>query len=134
VLLVAALSPGSEALFEPTCEMAERLRSTPSAVGGDVRRVALALQDLCEGPLRGMFDGPTTPGLDLGGRLVVIDLHAVRDTGPVGILMACASAWLSALLERMADCPGADRLINVSDESWKIVQHTGLGEWFQENL
>jgi type IV secretory pathway VirB4 component len=122
------------ALFEPTCEMAERLRSTPSAVAGDVRRVALALQDLCEGPLRGMFDGPTTPGLDLGGRLVVIDLHAVRDTGAVGILMACASAWLSALLERMADRPGADRLINVSDESWKIVQHTGLGEWFQENF
>jgi type IV secretory pathway VirB4 component len=48
--------------------------------------------------------------------------------------MACASAWLSALLERMAERPGSDRLINVSDESWKIVQHTGLGEWFQENF
>jgi type IV secretory pathway VirB4 component len=121
-------------LFQPTGEMAERLRTTPQALATDVRRVALSLQDLCEGPLRGMFDGPTTSGLDLDGRLVVIDLHAVRDSNAVGILMACASAWLSALLERMADRPGSDRLINVSDESWKIVQHTGLGEWFQENF
>jgi type IV secretory pathway VirB4 component len=121
-------------LFEPTAEMAEQLRTTPTGLAGDARRVALALQDLCEGPLRGMFDGPTSPGLSLEERLVVIDLHAVRDSGAVGILMACASAWLSATLERLAQRPGADRLINVSDESWKIVQHTGLGEWFQENF
>jgi hypothetical protein len=25
-------------------------------------------------------------------------------------------------------------LINVADESWKIIQHTGLGEWFQSNF
>jgi type IV secretory pathway VirB4 component len=121
-------------LFEPTGDMAERLRTTPAGLASDARRVALALQDLCEGPLHGMFDGPTTSGLDLDGRLVVIDLHAVRDSGAVGILMACASAWLSATLERLARRPGSDRLINVSDESWKIVQHTGLGEWFQENF
>jgi hypothetical protein len=24
--------------------------------------------------------------------------------------------------------------VNVADESWKIVQHTGLGEWFQSNF
>ena len=122
------------ALFDPTAAMAEQLRTTPKGLASDTRRVALALQDLCEGPLRGMFDGPTSPGLDLDGRLVVIDLHAVSDTDAVGILMACASAWLSALLERLAARRGSDRLINVSDESWKIVQHTGLGEWFQHNF
>jgi type IV secretory pathway VirB4 component len=122
------------ALFDPTAEMADQLRTTPEALAADSRRVALALQDLCEGPLRGMFDGPTSHGLDLDDRLVVIDLHAVADTDAVGILMACASAWLSALLERLAARPGSDRLINVSDESWKIVQHTGLGGWFQHNF
>ena len=106
-----------------------RSRSVPLT-----ERAALALQDLCEGPLRGMFDGPTTPGLDLDARLVVLDLHAVRDSPAVGILMACATAWISALLARTADRPGRDRLINVADESWKIVQHTGLGEWFQANF
>jgi hypothetical protein len=81
-----------------------------------------------------MFDGPTSPGLDLDARLVVLDLHAVRDSPAVGILMACASAWMGALLANLAQRPGRERLINVSDESWKIIQHTGLGEWFQSNF
>ena len=121
-------------LFEPTSEMAERMRTSTGALASGARRVALALQDLCEGPLRGMFDGPTTPGLDLEARLVVIDLHAVTNSSALGILMACASSWLSALLERTANGPGADRLLNVSDESWRIIQHAGLVEWFQENF
>jgi type IV secretory pathway VirB4 component len=121
-------------LFAPVGEMAGRLRTTTERLARDARRAALALQDLCEGPLRGMFDGPTTPGLDLDARLLVLDLHAVRDSPAVGILMACASAWMSALLARMAERPGRERLINVADESWKIVQHTGLGEWFQSNF
>ena len=81
-----------------------------------------------------MFDGPTTPGLDLDSKLVVLDLHAVKDSPAVGILMACATAWMSAVLARMAERPGRERMINVADESWKIVQHTGLGEWFQSNF
>jgi type IV secretory pathway VirB4 component len=121
-------------LFTPTGAMAANLRTTPARLALDVRRAALALQDLCEGPLRGMFDGPTSPGLDLDAQLVVIDLHAVRDSPAVGILMACASAWTAALLARTAERPGRERLINIADESWKIVQHTGLGEWFQSNF
>ena len=121
-------------LFAPTAEMADRVRTVPEQLAQDSRRAALALQDLCEGPLRGMFDGPTSPGLDLDAKLVVLDLAAVKDSPAVGILMACASAWMSALLARMAHQPGRERLINVADESWKIVQHTGLGEWFQANF
>jgi type IV secretory pathway VirB4 component len=121
-------------LFAPVAAMAEQLRTRPDRLAADARRAALALQDLCEGPLRGMFDGPTTPGLDLDAKLLVLDLHAVRDSPAVGILMACATAWMSALLARTAERPGRERLINVADESWKIVQHTGLGEWFQSNF
>jgi type IV secretory pathway VirB4 component len=121
-------------LFAPVADMADRLRTTVEPLAADVRRAALALQDLCEGPLKGLFDGPTTPGLDLDAKLLVLDLHAVRDSPAVGILMACATAWMSALLARMAERPGRERLINVADESWKIIQHTGLGEWFQANF
>jgi type IV secretory pathway VirB4 component len=121
-------------LFAPVVEMAERLQTTRDRLAIDARRAALALQDLCEGPLRGLFDGPTTPGLQLDAKLLVLDLHAVRDSPAVGILMACATAWMSALLARMAERPGRERLINVADESWKIVQHAGLGEWFQANF
>jgi type IV secretory pathway VirB4 component len=122
------------ALFHPSAEMAARLRTDPPRLAADARRAALAIQDLCEGPLHGMFDGPTSPGLNLDAKLLVLDLHAVKDSPAVGILMACASAWMSALLARMAERPGRERLINVADESWKIVQHTGLGEWFQSNF
>ena len=104
-------------LFAPVAEMAARLNTDPGALALDARRAALAIQDLCEGPLRGMFDGPTTPGLDLDARLLVLDLHAVRDSPAVGILMACASAWIGALLARTAERPGRDRLISVADES-----------------
>jgi type IV secretory pathway VirB4 component len=104
-------------LFSPPAEMADRLRTTPAQLADDTRRTALALQDLCEGPLRGMFDGPTTPGLELDAKLLVLDLHAVRDSPAVGILMACATAWMSALLARAAERPGRERLINVADES-----------------
>ncbi len=121
-------------MFDPTAEMAERLQTEPPALAADARRAALALQDLCEGPLKGIFDGPTSPGLDLDARLVVLDLHAVRDSQAVGILMACATAWMSAQLAHSAEHPDRDRMINVADESWKIIQHEGLGEWFQSNF
>ena len=124
----------AQVLFSPVAEMAQRLQTTQDAFAQDARRAALALQDLCEGPLRGMFDGPTTPGLALDAQLLVLDLHSVRDSPAVGILMACATAWISALLAQTAERPGRERLINVADESWKIVQHTGLGEWFQSNF
>ena len=124
----------AKTLFAPTAEMAQRVRTDVASLAADARRAALALQDLCQGPLRGMFDGPTSVGLDLDAKLLVLDLHAVRDSPAVGILMACATAWMSALLARMAERPGRERLINVADESWKIVQHTGLGEWFQSNF
>jgi type IV secretory pathway VirB4 component len=121
-------------MFNPTAEMAVRLQTTPPELAADSRRAALALQDLCEGPLRGIFDGPTSPGLDLDARLLVLDLHAVRDSPAVGILMACATAWMTAELARTASRPDRNRLINVADESWKIIQHNGLGEWFQSNF
>jgi type IV secretory pathway VirB4 component len=107
----------AKVLFDPGADTADRLRTTRERLATDVRRAALAIQDLCEGPLRGMFDGPTTPGLDLDARLLVLDLHAVKDSPAVGILMACATAWMSALLARMAERPGRERLINVADES-----------------
>jgi type IV secretory pathway VirB4 component len=123
-----------ELLFSPTGRMAEALRSSSVALADAVRDVALGIQDLCEGPLKGMFDGPTTSGLDLTGPLVVLDLEAVKDSPAIGILMACASGWLSARLERLADKRDPGRLINVADEVWKVLEHEGLAQWFRANF
>jgi type IV secretory pathway VirB4 component len=121
-------------LFCPSDRMGRVLHSSPSEVGDAVREVALGVQDLCEGPLAGMFDGPTTPGLDLQGQLVVLDLEAVKDSPAIGILMACASGWLAARLERIADRHDPGRLINVADEVWKVLEHEGLAQWFRANF
>jgi type IV secretory pathway VirB4 component len=123
-----------ELLFSPTARISRALRSSPASVADAVREVALGVLDLCEGPLKGMFDGPTTPGLDLDGRLVVLDLEAVKDSPAIGILMACASGWLSARLEQLADRRDPGRLINVADEVWKVLEHEGLAQWFRQNF
>jgi type IV secretory pathway VirB4 component len=121
-------------LFSPSVAMAEALHTSQAKVAQAARAVALAIQDLCEGPLRGMFDGPTTAGIDLDARLVVLDLEAVKDSPAIAILMACASGWLSARLERLADRRDPGRLINVAEEVWKVLEHDGLAEWFRTSF
>jgi type IV secretory pathway VirB4 component len=123
-----------ELLFYPSAEMARALHSPAADISDASRELALGVQDLCEGPLHGMFDGPTTEGLDLHGRLVVLDLEAVKDSPAIGILMACASGWLSARLERVADRRDPGRLISVADEVWKVLEHDGLAQWFRANF
>ncbi|MGO9456613.1 MAG: hypothetical protein ACLP62_06140 [Acidimicrobiales bacterium] len=71
---------------------------------------------------RGIFDGPTTAGLDLSGPLVVLDLSALYNSAALGVLMACATAWLQATLARQADCdgPGGIHTLVVVDEAWAV--------------
>ena len=74
--------------------------------------MALELRRLVHGDLRGMFDGPTTPGLRLDGPLVVLDLSAVYHSPALGVLMACAAAWLQSAVRGPApqpDPPGGGR-------------------------
>jgi len=48
-------------------------------------RLHLELRRLVRGDLAGMFDGPTSVGIDLNGHLVVIDLSAPSTTAVVAI-------------------------------------------------
>jgi type IV secretory pathway VirB4 component len=126
-------------LLRPTETMAGALATQPDQLAAACRQAALALQRLCEGDLRGMFDGPTTAGLDLDARLVVIDLHALYDSAALGILMTCAAAWLRAMADAHrahAERAGevADKLIVVVDEAWRIFSHLGIGEWLQDSF
>ena len=76
---------------------------------------------------RGMFDGPTTPGLRLDAPLVVLDLSAVYHSPALGVLMACAAAWLqSAVRSRHRN-----RIIVVVDEAWAILSNLGVARWLQ---
>jgi type IV secretory pathway VirB4 component len=126
-------------LLAPTGEMATRLATTVKDVARGARPAALGLQRLCEGELRGMFDGPTTPSLDTESPAVVLDLSAVYHSGALGILMTCAAAWQRATIAERharADAAGlpAPKVINVADEAWKIIAVPGIGDWLQDSF
>jgi hypothetical protein len=91
------------------------------------------------GDLCGMFDGPTTSDLDLSAPLVVLDLSALYTSAALGILMACATAWLQAALARASSSAGgatartSGQVFLVVDEAWAILSNLGVARWLQSS-
>src|SRR5579875_2294097 len=122
-----------DALLDPSAEAAATVRTDRLTLLEDGRDVALELRRLVHGDLRGMFDGPTTPGLDLSGALVVLDLSALYNSAALGVLMACATAWLQSALARDAPRRSRDgsQVFVVVDEAWAILANLGVARWLQ---
>jgi hypothetical protein len=122
-----------DALLDPPADAARSVRTDPATLLEDGRDVALELRRMVHGDLRGMFDGPTTPGIDLSGPLVVLDLSALYDSAALGVLMACATAWLHGALARHTGHPRPDggRVLLVVDEAWAILANLGVARWLQ---
>jgi hypothetical protein len=118
-----------DALLDPGAEAAAALRTTRVELAEDGRDVALELRRLVHGDLRGMFDGPTTGGLRLDGPLVVLDLSAVYHSPALGVLMACAAAWLQSAVEARH----RNRILLVVDEAWAILGNLGVARWLQSS-
>lgn len=116
-----------ESLLDPSPEAAGQLRTDQLTLMEDGRDVALELRRLVHGDLRGMFDGPTTPGLRLDAPLVVLDLAAVYNSPALGVLMACATAWL----QNAVVAEHRHRVIVVVDEAWAILSNLGVARWLQ---
>ena len=116
-----------EAMLWPDDEAARCVATDKESLASGTRPVALELRRLCQGDLAGMFDAPTTPGLDLGGRVVVLDLSALYGSDALGLLMLCATAWLQASL----GADPSDRLIVVIDEAWAVLRHLQIARWLQ---
>ena len=123
-----------EALLTPTPQSAASLRTDLRELLEDGRDVALELRRLVHGDLCGMFDGPTSTGLDLSGPLVVLDLSALYQSTALGVLMACATAWLQAHLARTASSSAdATQTIVVIDEAWALLSNLGVARWLQSS-
>ncbi len=128
-----------ELLLHPGDELAGALATTAERLAAAARDAALAIQRLCEGDLRGMFDGPTTPGLEPEAPLVVVDLAEMQDSAALGILMACAAAWQRAQiaeLHRRAEEAGdpGEKIISVWDEGWRFLGHLGAARYLQDTF
>ncbi len=118
-----------EALFAPTFASAAALRTEIARLTEDGRQVALELRRLTAGDLRGMFDGPTSEGINMDGQVVVLDLSAIYNSPALGILMTCAMGWLQGALER----PGAERVLFVVDEAWAVLRNPGVARWLHDS-
>ena len=120
-----------ESLLSPSEEAARGLRTERRELLEDGRDVALELRRLVHGDLCGMFDEATTPGLDLSAPLVVLDLSALYSSAALGVLMACATAWLQAALTRTA--VAGEHVFLVVDEAWAILSNLGVARWLQSS-
>ena len=114
------------ALLGPTADAAAALRLTAKELAEESRDAALELRRLCEGDLRGMFDGPTTVHPDFDSPLVVLDLSAVYGSAAMPLLMICATSWLHAAL---AD--GGRRRFVLVDEAWALLHSVSTARWLQ---
>jgi type IV secretory pathway VirB4 component len=120
----------ADALFTPTEESAERIHTSVSRLKDEGRELALTFKRLCEGDLRGMFDGETNVEIDWNGPLVVLDLSPLHQSPALPILMTCAAAWLQAIFARKTN----DKRIVVVDEAWSILRTLGIARWMQANF
>jgi len=120
-------------LLAPGPAAAAGLRTDVATLLEDGRDVALELRRLVHGDLCGMFDGPTTPGLDLSASLVVLDLSALYGSAALGVLMTCATAWLQAALVRTAGTASGSQVFVVVDEAWAILSNLGVARWLQSS-
>jgi type IV secretory pathway VirB4 component len=117
-----------EAILVPAAEAARAVRTDVAGLAADGRQVGLELRRLVAGDMRGMFDGPTTRGLDLDASLVVLDLSAVFHSTALEVLMTCATAWMQAALAN-GDAKGGS--IVVVDEAWAILANVAVARWLQ---
>jgi hypothetical protein len=119
-----------KALLRPAASSASAVCSDVGGLAADGRAVALELRRLVQGDLAGMFDGPTSHGIEMDSRLVVLDLSALYGSPALAILMTCAAAWLQAVLNRD---DGVRRLV-VVDEAWAILSNLAVARWLQASF
>ena len=117
------------ALFEPEPARARELGTDVAGLAEEGRDVALGLRRLVLGDLRGMFDAPSSPSLDLDAPLVVLDLSALYGSPALGVLMVCAAAWLQGLVRRQG--ARGRRVLLVIDEAWAVLRDLAVARWLQ---
>jgi len=124
---VPTLAAVAGALLAPQADHASALGTDTEGLRHDGRQVALELRRLVDGDLAGMFDGETSPGLDMTGGMVVLDLSRLYASPALGLLMVCALSWLQGAL---ASGGGVKRLV-VLDEAWAVLSHLATARWLQ---
>ncbi|WP_239476235.1 ATP-binding protein [Streptomyces sp. CS090A] len=89
------------------------------------RSVIAGLENLCSGPLKGLFDGPTTQPLDIDSTAVSVDISRLRargnDTVSAGMIATWAYTYSSIESARSTGLMSR-RLIIPMDEMWRALR------------
>ena len=102
---------------------------TEAEYRAETRRLRQTLRMLCEGSLKGVFDGPTSTPIDLDAPAVSVDISAVTSAGDTLLSAAMLSTWSygfavidasTALAE--AGLAPAKRYVAVLDELWRALR------------
>ncbi|HEY8081848.1 MAG TPA: DUF87 domain-containing protein [Acidimicrobiales bacterium] len=114
-------------LLSPTAAAARSVGVSSDVLAAEGRTAALELRRLVAGELRGMFDGPTSPGVHLDGDVVVLDVSGAMRSGALAVVLSCAAAALEASRRAARTA----RTILVLDEAWSLLANEGSARWLQ---
>lgn len=122
-------------LRDPPSEFLVALKAdTESAAWQITSDVTFALENLCSGPLGGLFDGPTTTALDLSSPAMSVDLSALLSTGDhvVAAGMLATWAYTYGALDAAAALGISHRpMVIPLDEMWRALRAgTGMVDSF----
>jgi hypothetical protein len=102
---------------------------TPAEYGAESRRLRQTPRMLCEGSLKGVFDGPTSTPIDLDAPAVSVDISAVTSAGDTLLSAAMLSTWSYGFAVIDASTALADaglskprRYLAVLDELWRALR------------
>ena len=113
----------------PTGELCAAVSRREGEFVRDSEEVRFALDELCSGPLRGMFDGPSSINVNWDGPGLVMDLSGVvGDPRAMALVMVASIGWSRQQRHRLA---GRQR-INVNDESYYMYKQAETVEFAQE--
>ncbi|MGW3154593.1 ATP-binding protein [Streptomyces sp. NPDC001089] len=116
--VVRALRAGPEELRNKLAADGERYRDL-------TRSVIAGLDNLIGGPLKGLFDGPTTAALDINAPAVSVDISALRARGNdvVSAGMIATWAYTYSSIDSARSIGMMDRkLVLPMDEMWRALR------------
>jgi hypothetical protein len=129
---VAVLSDIHDALTNPEPAMLGRRQVGVEDMVKWGQPASLAMDQLCSPnrDLAGLFNGPTTPGIDLDARLIVFDLTRLpREGEAMPLLMSVLGPWLRYAWIKTGDSIKRTLIV---EEAWHILSHRPVARLFEE--
>lgn len=129
---VAVLSDIHDALTTPEPAMLGRREVGVGDMVEWGQPASLAMDQLCspKRDLAGLFNGPTSHGIDLDARLIVFDLTQLpREGEAMPLLMSVIGPWLRYAWIKPGDSIKRTLIV---EEAWHILSHRPVARLFEE--